>query len=841
MSLLVKRIVLAVTAPAFLLVCLEILLGFAGFGVPSRLYAVAEWNGENLATENLNFTRKYFGPRLERAPWHVAFPVPKPPGEFRVFLLGESAALGDPIPEFGLARMIEVLLQDAMPDRRVRVINSAITAINSHVILEISREIIRYEPDAVVVYMGNNEVVGPFGPGTVFPAVAESPRLIRVISLARSTRTGQAIEALAARIRPPPFKQWQGMEMFLDRQVAPDDPRLATTRRMFEANLEAICSTLHRKNIPVVLATVAVNLRDCAPLASPPPDHEANRFFLAARMLDQQGHREEATRHYRAAMEADALRFRADTAINQAIRRVAARRVKDQLTLVDAERIIEDASPGRIPGETLFYDHVHLNFRGQYLVASHAAAAIAQHHGRPIAGLSEEEVARQLGWTPWSEKEAFGEMYSRRLRPPFSDQLDRAEVERRWAERLIDHDLSCREQCLNAARDTMFQSLEKRGLEDSNHWKNLADLEVKLRRPDRAADAFGQAARLLPHHAGRLVMAQAAALAVLDADRGHTLIKDDQRFSRWPEDRIWSDLGSVLVEWGWAGSAERLFHQAWLLNPENPDALVNLGVSRAVAGRPAEAIAMLRKAVDIKPRDDVAWANLGRALFESGDKNEGIAAMEKSVGINPLNGLTRSALAVMYFREGNFPKAREHFDAAMIEAPLDAVLLADAARLAVSEKDFARAGELQARAARLSPADAYSQYLAGQLLLQTERRLEAVANLRTALRLAPGQTAWRANLIWILATHPDASLRDPEKALALAEDFPEDPARAWMKADLKAAALAAGGRTDDAAEWLGGVDAETIPEEFRENIIARLALYREGWPYVAGQDEFVPK
>ena len=42
------------------------------------------------------------------------------------------------------------------------------TAINSHVILPIARECARRDGDLWIIYMGNNEMVGPFGAGTVF-------------------------------------------------------------------------------------------------------------------------------------------------------------------------------------------------------------------------------------------------------------------------------------------------------------------------------------------------------------------------------------------------------------------------------------------------------------------------------------------------------------------------------------------------------------------------------------------------------------------------------------------------------------------------------------------------
>ena len=74
--------------------------------------------------------------------------------------------------------MLESLLSLRHPGTRFEVVNAAMTAINSHVILPIARDCARADGDIWVLYMGNNEVVGPFGAGTVFgPATPPLPAL----------------------------------------------------------------------------------------------------------------------------------------------------------------------------------------------------------------------------------------------------------------------------------------------------------------------------------------------------------------------------------------------------------------------------------------------------------------------------------------------------------------------------------------------------------------------------------------------------------------------------------------------------------------------------------------
>jgi hypothetical protein len=54
------------------------------------------------------------------------------------------------------------------------VVNAAVTAINSHVVRPIVHDLTRREADLFIVYTGNNEVVGPFGAGTVFSPLSSN-------------------------------------------------------------------------------------------------------------------------------------------------------------------------------------------------------------------------------------------------------------------------------------------------------------------------------------------------------------------------------------------------------------------------------------------------------------------------------------------------------------------------------------------------------------------------------------------------------------------------------------------------------------------------------------------
>ena len=115
---------------------------------------------------------------------------------------------------------------------------------------------------------------------------------------------------------------------------------------------------------------------------------------------------------------------------------------------------------------------------------------------------------------------------------------------------------------------------------------------------------------------------------------------------------------------------------------------------------------------------------------------------------------------------------------------------------------------------------------------------EAVAHNREALRLEPTLRSARNNLAWLLATSPDASLRDPAEALRFAEglrDEAREPSANLL--DTLAAAYARVGRMADAvstARRASELATEAQQPELAAEITSRLALYESGQAYREG-------
>ena len=121
------------------LLLLEGVLRLGGYGHDSSFQRkVTTADGRHWWRENPQVTTPYFAPALRRRPQVFRLPVEKAPRTYRVFVLGSSAAMGDPEPAFSLSRTLEVLLRSAYPDVHFEVVNAGITAVNSHVVRQVA-------------------------------------------------------------------------------------------------------------------------------------------------------------------------------------------------------------------------------------------------------------------------------------------------------------------------------------------------------------------------------------------------------------------------------------------------------------------------------------------------------------------------------------------------------------------------------------------------------------------------------------------------------------------------------------------------------------------------------
>jgi len=432
-------------------------------------------DGTTWLRENRWVTAPFFAPEIIRRPQPFRIPAAKAPGTYRIFVLGSSAAMGDPEASFSLARTLDVLLRDAHPEIRFEIINAGITAINSTVVRGIAVDCATLQPDLFIVYEGNNEVIGPFGPGTVFTPFLGSPAAVHTAVALKRSRTGQLLAATArhfGRDRKSPA-DWGGMGMFLQHGIAADDPRLSVTRELFRENLAAIADSGRSAGAAVFLCTVATNRRDFAPFlslhksgldaaalakwqtafdagltalrsgdrpaalarfaeAAALDDHHAETFFLLSRVQLESGDPAQGRANLQRALDLDALRFRTDSKLNAVVRSFATA-PREGVRMIDLAEAADAASPGGVTGDELLYEHVHLNIRGTYRLARDLCGPIEEDLRRrglvrtdaPAPVWADIAVVRdRLGYTVYEQALIVRELISRFSKPPFANQRD---------------------------------------------------------------------------------------------------------------------------------------------------------------------------------------------------------------------------------------------------------------------------------------------------------------------------------------------------------------------------------------------------------------------------------
>jgi tetratricopeptide (TPR) repeat protein len=792
------RVIAVVFMPLLFLCILEAGLRLAGYGYPTGFYLGPDSNGSFVANEKFGY--RFFPEDLARKTY-PGFIAQKSTGTIRIFILGGSAALGDRLTEFNFGRIIEAMLQDRYPNEKFEVVNAAVTAINSHVVREIAKECAEHQPDLYVVYMGNNEVVGPFGPGTVFNRWTPSLQLIRANIWVKSIRTGQLLGNVINSLYSSEgnSEEWQGMAMFVDNLVAADDPRLETVYERFQENLIDICDAGRRAGAAVVLSTVVVNLKDCPPFSSRHRDDISNedlqewessfragismegekkwsealeQYELAARIDDRYAELhfrmgrcltalnrpKEAHGYFSNARDLDNLRFRADTKINPIIRKVAEERKADGIFSVNAERMLGsgDSVAGEILGEELFYDHVHFTFDGNYALAravlDQVEAALPQLAGfrRRESVLTIEECADVLALTPWDESTHMGQHAFYNSRPPFSEQLDHADRLAALQARADSlRKLSITPEGLKTTHD-MYQKALKRNPEDwmiHHRFGNfLSDIgEMKL-----ALDHLYRAQSLYPWWVN------------LYTDLGDVELKngnDDKAMAHYRKaleiepDNVHSlfTLGAVLSRQGRIDEAIDFYEKTLKINPDHVMARVSLGKRLTEQGKIEEAMDHFHHALEVNPEHVLGNHSLGYALSLLGRTDEAIAYYQKTLEIDPEYEPSLTNLGIELSGQGRIEEAIAKFKKAVELNPKNAVACLNLGRALIDRGKKREAVGYFLKTLEVEPRNEEAYFYLGITLADQGRFDEAVQSLKRALSINPGFTAARQALTSLLA------------------------------------------------------------------------------------------
>jgi tetratricopeptide (TPR) repeat protein len=452
-------------------------------------------DGTTLVVSDVAGSSNYFYANREKPGTNdeFSFVMPKPEGTTRIVLCGESAIKGFPQPRsLAAGAFLDEMLQQCWPDRHVEVINLGTTAIASFPVLDIVKQAVRYDPDLIVLYAGNNEFFGAYGVASVNQGLA-SPALLAAQYRLRSLAIMQAAQQLMG--KSANLEGRTLMEAMIgDVYIPPDSELRNGAARLLHAHFSKIAAIAKSESIPLLICLPAANERGLAPLgesrldgfladeqklirdqlsqaasqreAAPEkardillqvlhkaPQH-AQANFLLAQCEEDLGDADRALNHYRAAIDLDTMPWRPPTRLVEAVLRVAE---ENDIPVCDVPAAFRQADSTAGIGWDLMDDHVHPSLKGQYELAR-AIIASLQSFEPPLhvdAGQIDrlpdlETLSRQLGHNPY---DAYGVAVQMRqiFAIPFMQQSN-PDAFRRWSETISQAEAEMPASILEVAR-----------------------------------------------------------------------------------------------------------------------------------------------------------------------------------------------------------------------------------------------------------------------------------------------------------------------------------------------------------------------------------------------------
>lgn len=369
--------IISVLLPFLFLIFLEIILRISGSGNDHSLFMNhPDKDFESYQVVNPEIGRKYFQNMEYSAPAKDIFLTEKPKDVFRIFVMGSSTVVGFPYDNnLMFPRILSERLRDAYPDKKIEMVNTAITAINSFTLADFMPQILNEKPDAILIYAGHNEFYGAFGAGSN-EAMFHSPALIRIHLKLMNSRVYQLVVKLVGNISglfnskdPAGEKRGTLMSRIVkDADIIYGSDIYKEGINNYEQNISAILTLAKKNNVKVFISDVVSNLRDIKPFKSVPSGElkGAEEYYNTAKDFELKGEIQMANGNYLLARDYDCIRFRASSDINRIIKELAD---KNQASFVPTLDFFNSNSPNGIVGDNLLTEHVHPNITGAFLLS----------------------------------------------------------------------------------------------------------------------------------------------------------------------------------------------------------------------------------------------------------------------------------------------------------------------------------------------------------------------------------------------------------------------------------------------------------------------------------------
>jgi tetratricopeptide (TPR) repeat protein len=415
-----------------------------------------------------------------------------------------------------------------------------------------------------------------------------------------------------------------------------------------------------------------------------------------------------AQKEFTAALDLDALRFRCDSRLNDIIRRHATGGV----VLADGERALAEAEPDGLPGAEFFYEHVHLTFPGNYVLARAIAAQVENALQLPANSPWPDMAAcaQRLAQTPRDTQLALSDMLGRLTDVPFTFQANHAEQMNRLSDAARNLPPANSAPALSQAQAAAEAALA-RWPDDGELWEQLGEIKQAQQDFAGAAAAAKHSLDLIPSSA-----------------------------------QGWLLYGTSLAQEEKYEEAIAAFRAVFALDPQAVWARHNLALCLEKLGRRDEAVAEFKHALALKPDYGTALLSLGQLYEEMGRTNSAAQCYAAALTnrVNQADDL--AALARFCAKRGWFGLAATNFISAVQLAPSDPSLRMEAGRALAAFGRHDEAARQYEAAVELAPNQFPPHMQLGVELGRLGNAALAEQEFRQALALNPNSIEARADL-----------------------------------------------------------------------------------------------
>jgi tetratricopeptide (TPR) repeat protein len=597
---------LLVIVPVLFFVIVELCLRLVNYGHDYSLFiSHPDPAFQNYKIVNPEIGAKYFQKLEYTKPQNDLFLKKKDENSFRIFVLGSSSVVGFPYDaNLMFPRILQNRLQAAYPDKKIEVVNTAITAINSYTLLDFTDDVLAEKPDAILIYAGHNEYYGAFGVGSnegignYRPMVLLHLKLMdlrfyqllrNVIFKAFGSSADAGNEAKRGTLMSKTVKKADIAYQGKDYKIGLEQ---------YKANMSAILEKAVQKKVPVFYSTMVSNISDMKPFGSVKPGtgESAEEYFLKGQAAESKGDFKLAKELYTKARDLDCVRFRASSDINVVIEDLAG---KYNVHLVPMFEAFETKSPNSLVGNNLITEHVHPNISGYFLMADVFYNAIAESKliasaPNPYTVRSADDFKNSYGYTALDSLLGYHRITNLSYHWPFRDE----------SKIYIDYRLIYKP--VGQIDSLAFNIMAKRKIASLDAHLLLADEYVKqgdLIKASREYNAMIQIAPNTPE-----LLTEAGIFFIKTGDLPLALSCFTKSSGLTPSFSAFFRAGEIYMLMNDYSNASRLFTRAFEMADANLriKTLVKLYTTYTLQGKKADAEKVLQAIHQIQPKGNVS-------------------------------------------------------------------------------------------------------------------------------------------------------------------------------------------------------------------------------------------